>query len=1252
MSAGIRPLEVESVPLEGTHLIEAGAGTGKTFTIVSLYVRLLLERELEVSQILVVTYTVAATAELRSRIRARLAELVPELERQGREAELPRVREALRGFDRAAIFTIHGFCQRALAEHAFESSGSFDSELLSDQGALIDEIAEDFFARELHGESDLLLGHVTRKLDLGRLRALAERVASRPDLLIRPGRSRTADHAAEISGRESRWREAWHDVAKAWPDCRAEVIEVLEAARLRGDLYAKRYPEGAVPGHWAPAMDTVLLTPVPDIEKAFPKFEKFTTSVLASATKKKATATLEHPFFELCDVLLAAEGELKAVLDAWRTDLELDFVDYAREELARRKREQDVLFFDDLLQGLRDALDGGNGEALARAVRARHPVALIDEFQDTDPVQYAIFERIWHGTRGGGEPDDPGLFLIGDPKQAIYAFRGADVHTYLDARSDAGDNVYSLTRNHRSDPGLVGAVNTVFGSLERPFATADIAFQPVEPSETARDRLSGDRIRPGLRISFVPRDPADVAGNAASRKKAAPKGLPGRWKDRLLAPAIASEVARWVASDVRIDGRELVPGDVAVLTRTNAQAREVQAALRAHGIVGVLQSEESVFGTDEAAELERVMRAISEPENVARARAALATTLLSRSAAQLVALGELGESGELTDEGEESGASDSWESFNSCLRSCRKVWNERGFVQALRWLWVERQIGVRLLSRDDGERRVTNLLHLGELLQQAALEGRLGPLALIHWFARRREEARAKRKWVSEDAQLRLESDDDAVQLVTVHRSKGLEYPVTVCPYLWDGKLIRQHEAFPRFHDPETGRLAIDLERDKESDNFRLAESEVYAENQRLLYVALTRARHHCSVVWGAFDGSGRSPLGHVLHPVATDEGALPDAKRIVSTSDEDLLAELAKLVNESSGTIEVVELDPSPGPVLPTSGRPAAVGAALTSRRAGRRLSGAWRVSSFSGLVQAAPDASVPIARVDLEAEEGRDYDARRLDDPDRAAVAAPSPERVVLADFPAGAMPGILIHEIFEHLDFRETGAALESLVAKGLAQRGLEEKWRGPLVAAIRDVLAVPLEEGRPESALFELSRADRLDEMGFVLPVRSPPGSGALTAGALADVFERHAANDMVRRYAERARRLDFPALLGHLRGFVDLVFRRGERWYLADYKSNWLGPAPADYGAAALEHAMYEHDYVLQYHLYLVALHRHLALRLPDYDYGRHMGGAYYLFLRGMSPAYASGDGVLHDLPPRALIEGLSQLLAGPMEAGS
>lgn len=1183
----------KQVVLHGTSLVEAGAGTGKTHTIVELYTRLLLERRLRVSQILVVTYTVAAVAELRGRIRRRLLELaglpLP-------DTDLEWLREALRSFDQAAIFTIHGFCQRALQEHAFESGRGFDTELVSDGRPLLTEVAQDFWVRELYAAPPFQVEYArspSARVGPGQLAELAERIAMRPDIELRPARRPVPD----LGVLEKEWRSAFDRVAPVWASDGDEVLEMLATAAEQGQLDKRRYRRDTLHSKWRLAMDEAMHVARPGIQRRFDKLPLLGTSGIANLKNQPKPA---HRFFDLCDELVRAEASLDQGLQDWEASFRHDFVAYASSELVRRKNELEILFFDDLLQGLRDALAGEHGEQVAEAIRLRHPVALIDEFQDTDPIQYEIFRRVWHG-----QPDHA-LFLVGDPKQAIYAFRGADVMAYLDARSDAADAVHGLRCNQRADPALVAALNAVFGSAPAPFGREEIPYLPAEARADGHDALSGECIQTGLRILWL----SPPAGE---------QEIPRARGAGEVSRGVAAEIARLLASEQRIDDRRLVSGDIAVLTRTNRQARSVQAALHENGIVAVLQSGESVFATDEAEELERVMRAMVEPENPAYLRAALATTLLGAEAGDLLALAA-----------DEDGVE--WDAWVLTLRECRRAWMERSFVQALRALWVERDVSARLLGRPDGERRVTNLLHLGELLQAAGVEARLGPQALLYWFARRRHEAEGSTPVLAEDAQLRLESDADAVQLVTVHRSKGLQYAVTICPFLWEGTVPR-NDPLVRFHDPESGALVLDAEGSDDSKS--LALEEAHEESLRLLYVALTRARHHCSVVWGRFKDAGTSPLAHLLHPIAEGEprpGEKSASSRLKSRSDEELLADLDRIAQIASGHIVVEAWEPLRDPVVVASDPAARHDAVreLAPARAVRRFAHTWRLSSFSGLVSAAP-----------EAEEGRDYDAhsgRGLAQSERPSDAS---DRIALADFPAGALPGILIHEIFEKLDFT-VADELPAVVASELSRRGFAARWGRPLSRALRDVLSVPLEAGQPASHLGALARSDRIDEMEFMLPVAG--SDGGLTADALGRAFAEHATTPWVQRYAERATELGFPALAGHLRGFIDLVARRGGRFSVIDYKSNRLGSAASDYAPEALQDAMVEHDYVLQYHLYLVALHRHLALRLPGYDYDEHVAGAWYLFVRGMSSSHPPGWGIVQDRPPRGLIEALSELL--------
>ncbi len=892
--------------------------------------------------------------------------------------------------------------------------------------------------------------------------------------------------------------------------------------------------------------------------------------------------------------------------------LEHEAVDYGRREMRRRKEEANTQFFDDLLLRLDEALRGDGAETLARRIRDRYRVALIDEFQDTDPIQYRIFRRIYAAPDAGGA-----LFLIGDPKQAIYAFRGADVFAYIEAKGAAGDQAYELNVNRRSDPSLIEGVSAVFGRAREPFVFADIPFLPVLPAPESSDRL-GDFPGSGapLQILFVARGEGD---KWVSKREAE---LPRR---------VAAEIDRLLSSRATIGGERILPSDVAILCRTNAEAQSMQAALRELRIACVLQGDSSVFESVEAAELERVLRAMASPGEARALKAALATPIFGLDAAQLYELQD--------DEGE-------WDKWVRHFQAWHETWVAHGFIPSFRQMLGEGQAHERLLSLVDGERRLTNFLHLGELLQAEAVESRRGPLALVEWLAQMRADEEARRGAVGEAAQIRLESDAEALKLLTVHKSKGLQYPIVYCPYLWGKSFLHDTDKrFLRFHDPADGnRLKLDLGSDDLEAHLALAEREALAENLRLLYVAMTRAKHRCSVVWGRFHQAETSALAYLLHQPEQPAGDLRQEviARLQRMSDDEMRADLRRLEIAAPGAIGVDDLTSAAVPAAPGS---AAVPAApvLSARTSQRTLQSLWRTSSFTGLVAGG-------GRISRPAEEGIDRDEVAIEPASGEAPPLPAASLVRLHDFPSGARSGQLIHDLLEHLDFADSGAPHPEQVAEVLLRHGLDPSWEPALRLALGEVLDTPLRGAGEPFSLRQIPAARRRAEMEFIFPVAGT-GRQPLTSPGLAEVMARYGAATMPPGYAGRLAALRFKELEGYLRGFIDLVFESGGRWYVVDYKSNHLGPRPADYRAARLPQVMADHHYILQYHLYAVALHRYLGLRLAGYDYESHFGGVYYLFLRGMSPEYPRHNGVFWDRPGGALIEALSQLLAGAADGG-
>lgn len=1200
----MKPLDALAIRLAGIQLIEASAGTGKTHTITTLFVRLLLERELGVDQILVVTFTKAATAELRERVRRRLAEacrafegrssdaeLVALAERSAdRAASLARLGAALSDFDQASIFTIHGFCQRALAEHAFESRQSFDLELTTDHRSLLAELVADFWSTELGRASPAQVAFVTERKDaFERWQRLARQVAAAPDMpLVPEPRPSSVDVAV---GRYLALREE----AKACFSTAKPDIERLLSNQE--NLKRNTYDLGKLPD-WLEDVAAWLAHDEPTLGSLGTGVEKLSQQSLAAGTKKGGVIP-RHAFFELCEEARRQHDAARTELEAWLVEVEHRLAERVRSELPRRKRELGVQTFDDLLLSLEAALSGPTGDELGARLAQRYPVALVDEFQDTDPVQYRIFRRVYLGTKGA-------LFLIGDPKQAIYAFRGADIFSYLAAARDAGADVHTLAVSYRSDPSLVAATNTLFSRAERPFVLDGIELTPVQPKPGAKDELSrqGRRVPP-FQVAFV--DWEEDAGNGGYINKGWPE-LPRRF---------AAHVAALLASGLRVAGRPLEPGDVAILTRTNQQAFEIQAELGKLAVPSVLLGDRSVLERDEAAELGFVMRALGAPTRETAVLTALSTSLFGLALHELEALRQ---------------APERFEAHSESFRRWQGIWQRHGFVHAFRALLRDSGAVAKLLGLSDGERRLTNFLHLAEIVHRAAVERGLGIAGLVHWFDEVRLDPTRRGELAPEALQLRLESDAKAVKLTTMHKSKGLEYEVVLCPQLWDGTF--DDSDLTQFHDPARGgQSVLSLAKlEKGSAERELAEREQRAESMRLCYVALTRAKRLTSVVWGRFRTGDTSPLGSLLHAGGSGRTAVQIVHELDGPGLRRDLGRVCKALPES---LEVVELTRR----AERRRDPAARSLELAARPITRRVELRSRSSSFTALVRSAEPETLP-------AVEGRDFDAVAEDDAPRAPE--PGAPRVPLDAFPRGAKAGDALHQILEQLDFtRAEPRAIEPVARAGLGRHGIDAAWSEPLSRALADVLVTPLTAGASPVRLVEVPSSRRLVELEFTFPVADPTGR-RLRAADLAQAFAA-VPDGLPQGYASRLGALAFAPLAGFLRGFVDLVVEHGGRYWVIDYKSNHLGSHPSDYAPDRLARSMAEHHYFLQYHLYVVALCRYLATRVQGFDYDRHFGGALYLFLRGIAPGRGPATGVFFERPPRARVQALDAALGLRME---
>ncbi|WP_411556121.1 exodeoxyribonuclease V subunit beta [Pantoea agglomerans] len=1159
-----------TLPLKGERLIEASAGTGKTFTIGLLYLRLLLglggenaySRPLSVEEILVVTFTEAATAELRGRIRENIHQLrlacirgkssnpmhqllleqMPDLSQAAAQ-----LLAAERQMDEAAIFTIHGFCQRMLNLNAFESGMLFEQELIEDEQALLKQSAADFWRRQCYPLS----------LDVARIIAAEW---SGPDSLLAtlrpwlqgesPGLKRPPAADETLASRHARNLARIEAIKQQWQALSADVEGIITASGVDKRSYSSKHLPNWVARvtQWA-SSDT--------LDYQLPKeLERFGQQVLEEKTKKGEAP--RHSLFEAIDQFLAEPLSLRDVIIAQAlTDV--------RATVQREKRLRALLGFDDLLSKLDEALQQPGGVLLAETIRARYPVALIDEFQDTDPQQYRIFRTLYIN-----QPEQA-LFLIGDPKQAIYAFRGADIFTYLRARNEVSAH-YTLDTNWRSSPEMVGSVNRLFSQLDSPFLFSAIPFQPVKPAvpNQSLKLIFDEQQQPALRFWL---QPGEGVGNSDYQQ--------------FMAQQCAADISRWLVAGqqgrARLGkGEVLQPvraSDITVLVRSRNEAGLIRDALNALAIPSVyLSSRDSVYTTPEARELLWLLQAIQAPEQERLLRSALATSIFAIDAATLDALTQ--------NERE-------WDALVEQFAVWQQLWNQRGVLPMLRDVMIKRQLAENMLASENGERRLTDLMHLGELLQEASVQLE-SPHALVRFLAQ--QIARPNSQASSQ--QLRLESDRHLVQIITIHKSKGLQYPLVWLPFAAGFR----EAASALYHDRDTFTALLDVQGDAQS--LALAEEERLAEDLRLLYVALTRSVYHCSVgiaplIKGTRKKEGESDLHKSALGYLVQQGEAADAQQ------------LSQRLNALTGEgIALVEEGLLPGEMW----QDAQLGdEVLSSRDITRALADVWRVTSYSGLQQ---HHSSPL----LDALPNFDIDAAGEEEKGEEAALTPH-------HFPRGAAPGTFLHGLFESIDFTEPPDSV--WLEDQLQHNGYPLSWLPVLEQWIDRVLHTPLNaEGLTLSAI---KSSERLIEMEFYLPINN-----LLTAADLDALLRRHDS------LSQQAAPLDFRQVRGMLKGFIDLVFRWQGKYYLLDYKSNWLGDSHAAYTPEAMAQAMIGHRYDLQYQLYTLALHRYLQHRLPDYDYQRHFGGVFYLFLRGMDGS-SPDNGIFTTRPAEAFVEEIDAL---------
>lgn len=1192
-------LDAFSLPLQGQRLIEASAGTGKTYTIGILYLRLLLglggenafPRPLSVEEILVVTFTEAATNELRGRIRERIHKMRLACIRDGVgfEAE-PEYLELLsqiptkehkefaaswlliaeRQMDEAAIYTIHGFCQRMLVHNAFESGVLFEQTMIQDEFPIQKQACADFWRRHFYP-----LDYSMTKVVLSQWNSPEALLAEIKPFLQgdMPYIVNEQQNKESFEERHQRLVSLISSVKSSWLEGVAEFEKLISSSDVDKRSYSSRFLPNWLDKmtHWAQEETQDYQLP-----KEIVRFSQTTLH-----EKSKSGSGPEHVAFVQIDTLLSQSLTIKDLI------IPLAITE-VRQTITHEKQSRGEMGFDDLLTRLDKALKHDGGQYLAEAINQRFPVVMIDEFQDTDPQQYRIFQRIYNGV------ENSAVLFIGDPKQAIYAFRGADIFTYIEAKKQVSAH-YTLETNHRSSEQMVEAVNGIFGHCDNPFIFEQIPFNPVNfaPRNAGKTLLHNGQNVKALTFWQIDVEAISVADY-----------------EQKMTSQCAAQISEWLQGGLQgntyfehSDGKHIPveASDITILVRSRREATLIRDALNQLGIPSVFQSNrESVFATQEARDLLWVLQAVLSPEKERILRSALAVGILGLSAKDIDDLNY--------DE-------KVWERLVDEFTRYAMIWHKRGVLPMLRVLMAERDIAETLLSTTEGERRLMDIMHIGELLQEMSLQLE-GEHTLVRWLTQQI----AHPDHQSNTQQMRLESDKHLVQISTIHKSKGLEYKIVWLPFA--SNFLPQSKAL--YHDREDYGARLDLADSEE--NVALADEERLAEDLRLLYVALTRAIYHCSVGIGPIIKGNRKKSGETdLHLSALgyliQKGEAGDSKRL-----NDNLAELA---NSAIGVASINYAESKPLSLKQYDNKE------LSSRHVTRFFDDRWRVTSYSGLSY---NSSHSESEQTISAEQLASSLAPTMDIEASIDVVLPEIGEPILTphQFPKGAAPGTFLHELMEEIDFSQEVSA-EWLTEK-LQGSGFDTKWTQMLQEWLRAIVQASLAEDG--LCLSVLESQDMLDEMQFYLPIDS-----LLSAQAIDQVTHRYDPLSAV------CPPLNFEKVQGILKGFIDLTFLWEGKFYILDYKSNYLGDNASCYTQEAMAEAMIDHRYDLQYQLYSLALHRYLKQRLPNYSYDSHFGGVYYLFLRGVDQA-ESKNGIFYYRPEPEFIDEFDQLFREIEEKGA
>ncbi len=1164
---------VKTSLMKGINLIEASAGTGKTYAIAMLVLRFIVEKGIPIDKLLVVTFTKAATEELKERIRNRLIEAKQILEAgstnhditlsnwlDGLAIDEKHIKKhlncALLDIDRAGVLTIHGFCQRVLKEHALESGQLFDSELTGNIDTIIQNCADDFWRIELY----------TR--DVWEVAILTAEFNS-PDALLQSIKAAQSaekiyPEPADLNQQLLIIEKLIEKAAQQYDDLSCKIRLAISEGKFKTD-YANHFESVSQQlKDWfgGPAIN------MPDLGV----ITRFTRNGLQQAlnggkfrsNKNQSSEERKQEFLDSIET--SAFDDLLDAIEKITLSFRRKMIGYIQEHLEQHLQKLNVMSYDQLITRLADALQSKKGDLLCAELQQRFEVALIDEFQDTDKAQWQIFSTLF-GCPGHF------LYLIGDPKQAIYKFRGADIFTYFSAQNQAHHH-FTLAENWRSHPSLVASVNRLFDRHDHVFLFDQLDYRPVAAALTDKA---------GLYRQEQPIAPLVLWQLPECNSKT------GYWNksqaETEIQIATANEIVHLLKGSIQLSiedkSRNIIPSDIAILVRSNKQAREYQNCLTSAGVPAILNSTQSVFETTEAHNLYVLLLAIAHPGNQEYLRQALTIDWFGMDGQQLYQ--------NLNDE-------ILFDEWLNRFQVYFATWQKQDLMAMMNVLLEQESIPQNIAKIAMSERQLTNLHHLIELLQQAAIDEHLGILKTLDWL-----NSAITNHHQSDEQQLRLESDAEAVKIVTMHKAKGLEYPIVFCPVLWQrsDRLLKEKYLI-RYH--HQGSVAVDLGSENFEENRKKALSEELAEDIRLLYVAVTRAKYRCYIAWADVRTKERanySALSYLLFAEQDQDwrqqllnNDFNKQQIVLQSLSQQMPDEMEyRLLEVPAQLIDNYENNPDFQP--------------LFSKQRARSLRTSWQMSSYTALT-AMSQHDIPELPTDKAQEQQPPNEQQQL-------------------ILPKGAHTGNAIHELLETISFTTLAAGenIDQQRDQVCLRYGLHCQQPEVINYLLQQVVLTPLSQENKSFTLANIDDRNCLKEMPFYLSVRD------INVEQINEVLCN---SPVVQPLAAKQ-------LAGFLTGFIDLIFEFQGRFYVIDYKTNWL----SNYQPERMTAAMLEHNYGLQYWIYSLVLHRYLQNRLSGYDYERHFGGVRYLFVRGMNKDVPM-SGVYQDRPDFDTLDQLGKIL--------